>query len=83
MIIKILIKKIFYIKNSYINEIIDNELRGLDYTKDNMLSDILEVLERSINISDVGVIELAKICKDIFDKYTPNYDIRINNLFFT
>lgn len=74
-------KKIFYIKNSYINEIIDNELRGLDYTKDNMLSDILEVLERSINISDVGVIELAKICKDIFDKYTPNYDIRINNLF--
>ena len=74
-------KKIFYIKNSYINEIIDKELRGLDYTKDNMLSDILEVLERSINISDVGVIELAKICKDIFDKYTPNYDIRINNLF--
>ena len=74
-------KKIFYIKNSYTNEIIDNELRGLDYTKDNMLSDILGVLERSINISDVGVIELAKICKDIFDKYTPNYDIRINNLF--
>ena len=74
-------RKIFYIKNSYTNEIIDKELRGLDYTKDNMLSDILEVLERSINISDVGVIELAKICKDIFDKYTPNYDIRINNLF--
>ena len=70
-------RKIFYIKNSYTNEIIDNELRGLDYTKDNMLSDILEVLERSINISDVGVIELAKICKDIFDKYTPNYDIII------
>ena len=60
---------------------ISSNCMGLENYRQFYNDDILEVLERSINISDVGVIELAKICKDIFDKYTPNYDIRINNLF--
>lgn len=74
-------KKIFYIGNNYTNEIIDKELRNIDYAKEDMLTNVLDILEKYIDISNVGVVELSKICKDIFDKYCPNYDIRINNLF--
>lgn len=74
-------KRIFYIKNNYINEIIDKELKNFDYAGEDMLINILNIIENNIDISNIGVIELSKVCKDIFDKYCPNYDIRINNLF--
>ena len=57
------------------------DLKEIDYTDEMLLEKILRVLERYLDINSIGVIELSKLCKDIFDKYCPNYDIRISNLF--
>lgn len=74
-------KKIFYIKNKYTNDVIDMKLKNLDYSKEDMLTNILDIINNNIDINNVGTMELSKICMDVFDKYCPNYDIRINNLF--
>jgi len=34
-----------------------------------------------MNVKNIGSYELYQIYKSIFEKYIPNYDIRINNLF--
>lgn len=74
-------EKIFYVNNNYTNNLIDEELKEIDYTDEMLLEKILRVLERYLDINSIGVVELSKLCKDIFDKYCPNYDIRISNLF--
>ena len=42
---------------------------------------MLSVTSNLINVNNIGTYELSNIYKYIFDKYVPNYDIRINNLF--
>ena len=74
-------EKIFYVNNNYTNNLINKELKEIDYTDEMLLEKILRVLERYLDINSIGVVELSKLCKDIFDKYCPNYDIRISNLF--
>lgn len=74
-------KKIGYIKDEYMNACIDSLLKNIDYTGENALLEILNLTSSVMNIRSVGTYELYQIYKDIFDKYIPNYDIRINNLF--
>lgn len=74
-------KKIGYIEKDYTDKLIDNELKKLDYISEDIVSTILFVTEKHLNIKNIGVVELSKIYKNIFDKYCPNYDIRINNLY--
>lgn len=73
--------RVLYIDKGYTDDIIDLELDGFDYTKDNMLEVILDVINRNIVIDEVGSVELSMICDSIFKNYCSNYDIRINNLF--
>lgn len=74
-------KKILYVKDDYTDYYVDNALKGIDYTKDDMVSKILSLSEKFIDIDKIGVVELSKIYKDIFDKYCPNYDVKINNFY--
>lgn len=74
-------KKIFYIKENYMNHYLDELLTKIDYTSENVVYEILTLTESIIDINKIGTVELSKIYKNIFDKYCPNYDIKINNFF--
>ena len=76
-------KKIFYIKDEYMDFYIDKVLSNIDYMKEDILYEILSLTSSVLNINSIGTMELFKIYKNIFDKYIPNYDIKINNLFVT
>ena len=74
-------KKLSYIKDNYMEYYVDKVLKNLDYTKEDTLYEILSLTSSVIDISNIGPFELFKIYRDILDKYVPNYDIKINNLF--
>ena len=74
-------KKIGYIKDYYMDSYVDEVLKNIDYGSSSIMEDILFATSKVININNIGVYELYKIYRNIFDKYTPNYDIKINNLF--
>ena len=42
---------------------------------------ILNNINKIIDIKDIKPVELSIICDYIFNKYCPNYNIKINNLF--
>ena len=73
-------KKIGYITNNYNDYYIDKALKDIDYS-DNFIWQILEKTQNIINIDNIKPMELNTIYKYIFDKYVPNYEIIINNLF--
>ena len=74
-------KKIKYISDSYNEEKIEETMRNIDYSREDNLKDILLSTQQIINISDIKPIELGIIYEIIFEKYCPNNDIHINNLF--
>lgn len=74
-------KKLGYIKTSYSETSIESALKNLDYSKDNILKEILLKTQNIINVSEIKPIELGIIYDIIFSQYCPNYDISINNLF--
>lgn len=74
-------KKIKYIKNKYTNELIDKALKNIDYTKENCIEDILYKTQDIINIDNLKPVELSIIYEYIFNKYCPNYNVKINNLY--
>lgn len=74
-------KKIHYIKDEYMDVYVDNVLKNIDYSNDNVFDDVLYVTSGIINVGNIGTVELYKIYKNIFDKYIPSYDVKVNNLF--
>ena len=74
-------KKIGYIKDEYMNHYLSDVLTNIDYTKDDILYEILCLTNNVLKINNIGSYELYRIYSDIFDKYASNYDININNLF--
>ena len=74
-------KKIKYIKNKYTNSQIDKSLKNIDYTKENCIEDILYKTQNIIDIDNIKPVELSIIYEYLFNKYCPNYNIKINNLF--
>lgn len=74
-------KKIHYIKDNYSESKIEQALKNLDYSQENILKEILLKTQNIINASEIKPIELGIIYDIIFSKYCPNYDISINNLF--
>lgn len=74
-------KKIKYLKNKYNNYYLDKALRNIDYTKEECVYTILNNTKDIININDIKPVELSIIYKYLFNKYCPNYNIKINNLF--
>lgn len=78
---RVIDKKIGYIKDKYMDEIIDTALGKISYTEENVLEEILSKSSAVLDIKVVGVYELCEIYRKIFKMYCPNYDIRINNLY--
>ena len=73
-------KKIKYIKKAYNDYYIDKSLKNIDYTKEDCIWQVLSKTEKILNISSINPTELSIIYRYIFDKYCPNYNIKINNL---
>ena len=73
--------KINYIVDNYTNYKLDEIFSTFDYNVNNILYNILSITSNIINISDIGSYELFKIYSFIFDKYIPNNNIIINNLY--
>ena len=74
-------KKVKYIKNKYTDTLIDKALKNVDYTKENCVGDILYKTQNILDIDSIKPVELSIIYENIFNKYCPNYSIKINNLF--
>jgi len=73
--------RIKYIKNKYNDYYLDKSLKNIDYTKEGCVKDILSKTESILPLDIIKPAELAVIYQSIFDKYCPNYDIKINNLY--
>ncbi len=73
--------KLGYIKEEYLDDKIDKALANINYTSEDVLERILSLTEKLINVNKMGTVELGKVYQMIFDKYAPNYDIKVNNLF--
>lgn len=74
-------KKIGYIKREYNDVLIDKILSSIDYLDENMVYNILIKTQKVLNVSSIKPVELSIIYNYIFNKYCPNYDIAINNLY--
>lgn len=74
-------KKIKYIKTNYSEIKIEEALKTIDYSNEIVIKEILSKTQKIINANDIKPIELGIIYDIIFQKYCPNYDISINNLF--
>ena len=74
-------KKIKYIRSGYKDYYIDKEVKDIDYTKEECIKEVLVKTEKLVDIDYINPTELSVIYNDIFLKYCPNYNIKINNLF--
>lgn len=78
---KVMDKRIGYITSDYSDYFIDRVLKDISYTDSDIVYKILSLTEKIIDVYMIGSYELGSIYKYIFDKYCPNYDIRINNFY--
>lgn len=74
-------KKISYIKNTYNELLLEESLKHLDYTKEEIFQTILIKTQEIIKADTIKPIELGIIYDIIFSKYCPNHNITINNLY--
>ena len=74
-------KKVGYIKREYNDFLIDKILSSINYLSENVVYDILDKTQKILCVDTIKPVELSIIYSFIFNKYCPNYDIRINNLF--
>ena len=73
--------KIGYINSDYSDYYIEKALKNIDYTGSDIVYKILSLTENIINAYMIGTYELGEVYKYIFNKYCPNYDVRINNFY--
>lgn len=71
-------KKIGYKHN---DKIIDRIMSSIDIMDENMVMDILIKSEKIFDIDNIKSFELGEIYKYLFNRYCPNYDVVVNNLF--
>lgn len=74
-------KKIKYLKNKYANYYLDKVLKDIDYTCDDCIYEVLIKTQDIIKANLIKPVELGIIYKTIFNKYCPDCQIDINNLF--
>lgn len=74
-------KKIKYIKDDYSDIKLANKLKKINFNKEDILENMLDIIENIININDTGPIELGTILNIIFQKYCSSNHITINNLY--
>lgn len=71
-------RKIGYIQNDYNDNLIDNYM---NVSSSNHLEDFLNKINQYININNMKAMEFGIIFEQLFNKYWPDYEIRINNLY--
>lgn len=76
-------QKIAYIKDNYNELIIENNLKTLDYSKNDIFQTILLKTGQIIKAECLKPIELGLIYGIIFAKYCPNDEVTINNLYIS
>ena len=74
-------KKVKYIKDEYSETKIEQVLKNINYSNEQIIKEILLKTQNIINANEMKPIELGIIYDLIFQKYCPNYNISINNLF--
>ena len=74
-------KKIGYINDIYNESNIEQTLRNIDYNDEKVVLTILNKISNSINMINIRPIELSIILENIFEKYCPNKEIKIHNLY--
>jgi len=74
-------RKILYIKDDYSEKKIENIIKTINYKEDNFFKILLLKTQNIINVFNIKPIELGIIYNDIFNKYCPEHDISINNLY--
>ena len=74
-------KKISYIKDNYNENLLEQNLKHLDYSQKDIFQNILLKTQEIIGAEKIKPIELGIIYDIIFTKYYPNQDIKINNLY--
>ena len=74
-------KKVKYIRSRYTDTLLDKQLKDIDYNSPKCVSNMLIKCERIIDIERIKPVELSIIFEYIFNRYCPQFDIRINNLY--
>ena len=74
-------RKIGYIHNTYNNEIIDNEIKKLIKEGNCDLREILFIIQQVLCVDNIKPIELGIILNNVLNKYFPDHQITINNLY--
>ena len=74
-------RKIAYITDDYSENKIEKVLSNLDYTQKDIFKTILTTTSTIIDAKSLKPIELGIIYESLFNKYCPNYDITISNLY--
>lgn len=74
-------KKISYIKDNYNETLIEESLKHLDYSQNDIFQTILLKTQEIIKASSIKPIELGIIYDIVFNKYYPNHEISISNLY--
>lgn len=74
-------KKIFYIEEDYSNSFFERMMKDVDYVDDSVIYKILSLSNAVFDVKRIGTFELSRIYSDIFSKYCPNCDVKINNFF--
>ena len=77
----VLDKRIGYLKGNYTDDKLDRELRDIAIDAYDYVSLVLEKTLKIIDMNEIKPMELSVIYRYIFDRYCPNYNIKINNLF--
>lgn len=76
-------RNIGYLKENYNEKKIEQALKEIDFTKEDIVKQILLKTQNIIQVSNIQPIELGIIYNEIFNKYCPNQNISINNLYIT
>lgn len=74
-------KKVKYVKDDYSDKKIEQALKNINYNNEHIIKEILLKTQSIISANNIKPIELGIIYDLIFQKYCPNFNISINNLF--
>ncbi len=76
-------EKIGYLKEKYNEKTIEQAIKEIDFTKEDIAYQILVKTQNIIHVSNMQPIELGIIYNEIFNQYCPTQDIAINNLYIS
>ena len=74
-------RKIGYIKDIYNDKKLELSLKGLSFIKDDIVKYLLIKTQNIIKVANIQPVELGIIYNEIFRKFCPDKQVKINNLY--